>query len=1198
MKRKKKKCKYRDNRLSKDPSKRYSIYQSPPHGYSFQMFEQKSNNIYSNWGAASSFSARSNESGKPAGFSKPGAGNFFLFKESNTEFKNESSSLKKTFNLFGNSSDSKKQNSWSQIQDSSTGAQSSFKPSAGNQEKSHIESSGFASALYGDRRSDGKIDSLNKSNSFGNNPPPTNLTIHRNNGVASFSIKGSDTSLSDSVAVPSSNNAPAPPKSRLGKLFSYFKRDKKAKDKIQSVFKTPYVTPKTLSSPSYKAIDTRRIGSMRRLVLKSKPTKYHLIDVNKVLSSKRGVAVPTNMSATKLLTEESPQDNEMNDADEEVEYKSFAANVVEQTAKDEGKTSNKDANDKQDEYKTTVQKYNGYWTYPPIDEISEMNPSSLENVHNFIIGRVGYGQIAYDYPVNLTNVVSGAESNGRSLAEELFDNIVTVKQSAVLVYKNIEDKPPLGSNLNVPATITLEGIKPKPSVSMQDHINYLKRQIGMEFVTYDPITYVWVFKVKHFSIWGLVDEDDDDQKDLVSLKRKQDLREAEALAEYSKVYSDGSFDQEVKKQKLNEYTKIFPGDWGSTLPPNDSLLKLKRSLVTDEIAEVLNQYRDFEDDTMAGKVNSITIDSDSDSDEVEEIEEVKLNAYEPVITDVAVFNDIKNKSTFPTTDNWLLQLELANQYNSAMAPMAPENNFSKGKLTMSKVDELLFPNSGKGNKSASKKKGSEWPKVPLNDVSADIIQIVFDNLINDCQFKQSDNSMPQLEAEGLNFARLINKTEKTVSNLQIELASILFDQNNDSDNDRLILLGQWLQKYNQAQIEDLLEANQTDDLYCAFLYLCVNLKEKAIERAWKSKNEHLAVILFQADSNDIFVKDLAAEQIETWQRPRCIEYIPKSLIKIYQLLARQMDKVSENLTWSIVMGIYLYYGDAESIKDLLNEYKFILPEGDPTADLLRLYLRGVNYTTVRSSKLSSPLKWIFCLILADFNYDEVSTDLGNSLEKADLWKEALVVFSSIEDDNTKTKLIRNLIITKTEEEKIDEHDEKYLTTVLKVPRSLLHEAKASERKNAGDYWSEVNALIEANFWSKAHETIVTQLGPEVVITNSPTNVTKLMNVINQFPQHGSIISSWNKGAGIYQNYFKLIENTEDSEIIIFLMEFLPLTKPESTKQKLAIVTIAKFVGDLALENKRVPANQRQRILQMPLDKVDKAYFELRLSRAN
>lgn len=64
---------------------------------------------------------------------------------------------------------------------------------------------------------------------------------------------------------------------------------------------------------------------------------------------------------------------------------------------------------------------------------------------------------------------------------------------------------------------------------------------------------------------------------------------------------------------------------------------------------------------MVGKVNCITIDSDSDSnsasasDEVEEIEEVKLNAYEPVITDVTVFDDIKI--------NLLFQRQITGYYN-------------------------------------------------------------------------------------------------------------------------------------------------------------------------------------------------------------------------------------------------------------------------------------------------------------------------------------------------------------------------------------------------------------------------------------------------------------------------------------------------------------------------------------------------------
>lgn len=1141
------------------------------------MFELDSEDRFSNWGAASSFSVRSNGASKAPSFSKPGAGNIYRFNESSSGSNEEGVSLKKSFNLFGNSSSLAKLNPWSQIDTSLTQSEVNG--------KSQVENTSLPSALHRDGDIHGHDNTQDKLNVLRSEPPPTNLTIHRKNGIATFSIEKSNTSPLSPV--PHTSNTSAHPKSRLGKLFSYFKRENKDKVKVPSIFKTPNVTPKMLSNPSYKAIDTRRTGSMRRLILKTKPIKYHLIDVNKVLSSKRGVAV--NVSANKLLTQ-ALDENGVQDVEEEVEYKPFNATVNDQSKQDV--ETNNLVEDKEENEESSVQKYNGYWTYPSIDQLSQMEPSSLEEVHNFIIGRVGYGQIAYDYPVDLTSVVSRTEENGTLIAEELFDNIVILKQSAVLVYKDVQEKPPLGSGLNVPATITLEGIKPKPSLSMEEHINFLKRQIGMEFVTYDPITHIWVFKVKHFSVWGLVDEEDQSQRDLVLLKRKQDLREAEALAEYSKVYSDSSFDQEVKKQKLNEYSKAVPGGWGSAFPPDDSLLKLKRSLVTDEIAEVLNRYRELEDDTMAGKVGGITIDSDSD--EVEEIDEVKLNAYEPVITDVTAFDEIRNKTTYPTTDNWLLQLELANQYNSAMAPMAPDRDFSKGALTMSKVDEVLFAQNEKGNKTGDK--DFKRSKVPLKDIAEKDIQSIIDTLINECEFTKLSNLMPQLETKGLTFAKFVNKNDKSLHALQIELASILFDKTDESNVERLELLGKWLQKYNESQIADLLEEHKLDDLYCIFLYLCVEKYEEAIDRALKSKNDHLAAILSVAGADDQLVKALCLEQVEIWQQERWKEFIPKSLVMIYQLLAGQIDKVSNNLSWSIVMGIHLYYGDVQSINDVIDSLKSSLPEDDSTADMFRLFVNGVNYSSVLSSSLSSAMKWLFCLVLADSNDDSLAVCLGDSLENAGLWKEALAVFTSIKDENSKAELIRNLVITKTEEEYIGEHDEKYLTTVLKVPRSLIHEAKALERENAGDYWSQVNAYMEVDLWSKAHETIVSHLGPQTVIKNSAVDIDKLLKVIDQFPQHGSIIPSWNKGAGIYQNYFKLIHNTNDTEVIVFLIEFLPATKPQTAEERLAINIIAKFVGDLALENKQLSDTQRQKLLSLPLDNINKGYFQLRLSR--
>lgn len=1190
-KRKKKCCKHRKLNHRRVNSKHYY---TPV--VSIPMFEQERNNIYDNWGASSSFSARSNGVGKSTNFSKPGSGNFFPYQDQQPGLGNEKLPLKKSFNLFGNSSDLKKQSPWSHTtQGSSAELESSFIPSGDdNQKKLHIADSHFTSQLFENGNNYGKANSHNTDKLFGNNPPSTNLTIHRDNGVATFSINENNSSPQNSVSVTFGNYTSLQPKSRLGKLFSYFKRDNKPKEKLLNIHKTPHVTPKTFSSPSYKAIDARRIGSMKRLVLKSKPIKYHLIDVNRVLSSKRGVAVATNVSATKLLTQDVAFDDDVEDTEEEVQYKPFTSNVLAKNF--EEKETPNPVTEKQDGKETSAQQHNGYWTYPSIEDIAKMDPTSLEGVRNFIIGRVGYGQIAYDYPVDLTRLVANAENNGHLIAEELFDNIVILKQSAVLVYQGIDDKPPLGTELNVPATITLEGVKPKPNLSMENHIDFLKRQIGMEFVTYDPITYAWVFKVKHFSIWGLVDEDDENQKDLVLLKRKQDLKEADALVEYSKLYSDDSLDQEVKKQKLNEYSKFVPGGWGSTLPPDDSLLKLKQSLVTDEISGVLNLYRELEDDTMAGRVGGITIDSDID--EIEEVEEVKLNAYEPVITDIAVFDDIKNKSTFPTTDNWLLQLELANQYNSAMAPMVPESKFPKGELTLSKVDEMLFSQTKIKSKSALDQKGLGKSKTALEDVSEKTIDFIFGKIISQCELAQLTDLMPQLRANGLTFAQLANKRDNSVLNSQIELASILFDSSNDIESNRLALFGEWLQRYNENQIADLLEANKGDELYCTFFYLCVNRKEEAIERTLISKNEHLAVILSLADSKNSLVKELATEQLETWKETDSEKYIPKSLVSIYQLLARQLDQVVENLPWTIVFGVFLYYGDVENLKEFIGNFESKLPKEDPVADLLRLQLNGIDFTSMLNSNFNKTLKWLICLVLADFDYDELSKNLGDVLEKAGMWKEALVVFSSISDDNLKTRLIRSLIITRVAEEPISEHDEKYLITVLKVPRSLIYEAKALERKNAGDYWSEVNALVEVDLWSKAHEAIVTQLGPQTVIKNSPSGVNKLLNLIDQFPQHGSIIPSWNKGAGIYQNYLKLLENTNDIEVIIFLIEFLPLTKPESAKEKLAINTIAKFVGDLALEDKRVPQKEREKIFQMPLDKVNKAYFELRLSRAN
>lgn len=219
----------------------------------------------------------------------------------------------------------------------------------------------------------------------------------------------------------------------------------------------------------------------------------------------------------------------------------------------------------------------------------------------------------------------------------------------------------------------------------------MRQQIGMEFVTYDPITYVWVFKVKHFSIWGLIDEDNDSQKDWIVMKRKQDAQELEASLEYSQIYENEKYKQELKKQKLNEKTKVVPGGWEYVIPSSEEPLNIKRRLVSDEISQQLIKYQQQHNKTeeLSAQVSDITIDSDHESTtpklvtymdqlanfippgvDLNEIIDEKV--YEPTISNEVVFDSIQIRPNLPTSEDWLLQLELANQLTSALAPYVTE----------------------------------------------------------------------------------------------------------------------------------------------------------------------------------------------------------------------------------------------------------------------------------------------------------------------------------------------------------------------------------------------------------------------------------------------------------------------------------------------------------------------------------------------
>jgi nuclear pore complex protein Nup98-Nup96 len=147
-------------------------------------------------------------------------------------------------------------------------------------------------------------------------------------------------------------------------------------------------------------------------------------------------------------------------------------------------------------------KHGDYFTIPSLDTLQKLPVSKLRAVPDLVVGRVGYGQVAFSQPVDLTTLNS---------VEDLLGSLVRLEDRNATVYpEEWEDaKPPPGEGLNVPAVITLEGCHPLDKASRRpitdpshprvvQHIKRLRQLDGTSFVDYHAEDGRWTFTVEEF----------------------------------------------------------------------------------------------------------------------------------------------------------------------------------------------------------------------------------------------------------------------------------------------------------------------------------------------------------------------------------------------------------------------------------------------------------------------------------------------------------------------------------------------------------------------------------------------------------------------------------------------------------------------------------------------------------------------------
>ena len=118
--------------------------------------------------------------------------------------------------------------------------------------------------------------------------------------------------------------------------------------------------------------------------------------------------------------------------------------------------------------------------------------------------------------------------------------LVHFRHKEVTVYVDDATKPPVGEGLNRPAEITLERIWPNDktthtpiksparlqTLKYRERLERAAAEMDATFVDYRPESGAWVFRVSHFSKFGIADDDADAGAAPVAVER---LNEQEAL---------------------------------------------------------------------------------------------------------------------------------------------------------------------------------------------------------------------------------------------------------------------------------------------------------------------------------------------------------------------------------------------------------------------------------------------------------------------------------------------------------------------------------------------------------------------------------------------------------------------------------------------------------------------------------------------
>ncbi|KAF1762420.1 hypothetical protein GCK72_010682 [Caenorhabditis remanei] len=869
-----------------------------------------------------------------------------------------------------------------------------------------------------------------------------------------------------------------------------------------------------------------------------------------------------------------------------------------------------------------------YFSLPTINEMKNMvKNGKVVLPEGLTIGRSSYGSVFWPGKFELKDIV--------------LDEVVVFRHKEVTVYPNEEEKAPEGQELNRPAEVTLERIwyndkKTKKEVrdvvqlaevGWREHLERQTIRMGATFKDYRAETGSWVFRVEHFSKYGLADDDDEPME--IAPPQQGQQPSASPLQAIDMNTSARDVNNQVQRKKVHQQTdgrqrEVILERVPPATPLHDAIPIVRRKNVGGLGGGVLDNSR--EEYNISGMTTEFL-----NEDETSFCEEGQQPEKKPKLE---LLMELEYESS-----RFIQNLQ---ELKVMPKPKEPEHRFHGGGHAAkmigygkSTLTDLAIVKGRSSRVGWSETGCLVWSSQPTHN------QILFGTLdrtsdetlvsmLNvNLTLSETSRKGPSLDTDSMSSVLTSNfvtypDTYSEMFRRYIEIAQLgeydghasvwklllaLFPSEREEgwSFERGELIAEWLK--NEA-IKNAAEERTTRDTSVTAVWnqLCLGDIDNAFQVAIENGQKQLASALQTSVVSPEVTTHYFKSQIDHWKNFDVLHLVPKSTLKCYVLMSGvshyswthegQTHSINclEGLNWIQALGIHVWYLRKWSgLEEAYDAYQKDVDEGraasnrgDLYGELIKLACESQHSVEVvlDCAAGESPhdyfLQWHVWSALFSVGFRTMSktaeTRLHRSysaqLESLELPKSALFVLQHIDDDEERSTTIRSFldrVANFANEEILDAIFEQY-----DIPSEWIADSQFSIAKPDNDVTHLFELAVAAKNLVEIRRLFSEEIAPTAVLSGDHEALKTACVMVRPFENQ---IPEWGATGMVYIDYCRLvdlIENNADEAELKEVLESLetrlhaPASEKKNTIRKLSLQTVGRVLFEYRSDTSNLP----------------------------